>query len=198
MNAGIKRALESASQRGASNGLKRYSSTLSDRYKKAMSGVAAPANIVTTINGDEPRGLTVSSVTSLSVWPDPLVSFNIQIPSRTSQVLHQANKFAINVLSGTAESVRLCKAFAGGYGAQVNPFEKFKEEIDFTGHNHGNIPVINHASAILFCQKEHVFRTQDHEIWIAKIYDVENNSSNGNLLYQNRSFHILGKEIDGS
>lgn len=198
MNVGIKLVLRRASQRGTGNGLKRYSSTLDDRYKQAMSGVAAPANIITTINGDEPRGLTVSSVTSLSVSPDPLVSFNIQIPSRTSQVLHRANKFAVNVLSGTAESVRLCKAFAGGYGAHVNPFDKFREEIDFTGHNHGNIPVINHASAILFCQKEHVFRTQDHEIWIAKVYDVENNSSNGNLLYQNRSFHILGKEIHDS
>lgn len=198
MNVGIKRAWGRASQGFPSNGLKRHSSTLGGKYKQAMSGVAAPANIITTINGNEPRGLTVSSVASLSVWPHPLVSFNIQIPSRTSQVLHEANQFAVNVLSGTAESVRLCKAFAGGYGANVNPFEKFKEEIDFTGHNHGNIPVVNHASAILFCEKEHVFRTQDHEIWVAKVYDVENNSADGNLLYQNRCFHVLGKEIDAS
>lgn len=183
-------------------GLRRNASTttVGERYKTAMSGVAAPANIITTNSGSEPRGLTVSSVTSLSISPDPLVSFNIQVPSRTSEVLHQAKFFAVNVLSGTSASVRLCKAFAGAYGIDLNPFELFREEIDFTGHNHGNIPVINHASAILYCQKEHVFRAQDHEIWVAKIYDVENSSDidngEGNLLYQNRNFHILGKEIE--
>lgn len=84
--------------------------------------------ITTTLPGTtEPRGLTLSSITSLSLKPTPLVSFNVQLPSRTSEVLHSRNLFAINVLPAAPESVDLAKAFSGGYGREVNPFEMFED-----------------------------------------------------------------------
>ncbi|CAN6674593.1 hypothetical protein TRVA0_057S00672 [Trichomonascus vanleenenianus] len=184
------------------------SDTTVDLFKQAMSGVAASATIITTnhyVEKDraEPRGLTVSSLSSLSIRPKTLVSFNLQVPSRTSQVLHDRRVFAVNILPATSESIELCKAFAGVYGRHVNPFERFKERFEFQDdrleddHDSSGIPTISNASAVLYCKKRQVFRVQDHEIWIAQVYHIKCNEGHerGNLLYQNRVFHRLGDEI---
>lgn len=182
-------------------------SSLVSTYKQAMGGIAASAMVITTTSlaGDEPRGLTLSSITSLSLKPAPLVSFNVQLPSRTAEVLHSRNIFAINVLPATTKSVDLAKGFAGAYGADINPFEKFSSEFKVPGDlplddcssasiihalaagpdgvqdnelNHArNIPVISTASAILYCKTLKTFHVQDHEIWVASVFHVDSSAS---------------------
>lgn len=179
----------------------RSQSTLCQAYKKVMTGVSQPAMVITTTRFDpaqqrhEPRGLTASSVTSLSVTPRPLVSFNVQVPSRTSQVLRAGKSFAVNILAPSAESVRLCRAFAGLMGKTLNPFEAFPG--DFAEGLH-SIPVISHATAVLYCEAVEIFPVQDHEIWVAAVCDVAGADSErqGSLFYQNHHFHSLGPAID--
>lgn len=192
-----------------------------------MGGIASSAMIITTTSpsGSEPRGLTLSSITSLSVKPVPMVSFNVQLPSRTSEVLHSRNVFAINVLAACEASVELARAFSGAYGAHTNPFEKFASAfknstnplervplqlnvhasavpegvVDADYEHARNIPVISNASAILYCKKNQIFNVQDHEIWVASVFHVDVSSSlseAGTLLYQNRAFHSLGPKLD--
>lgn len=81
-------------------------------YRDVMGLHSQPVMILTTncnSEGHEPRGLTLSSVTSLSLKPEPLLCFNLQVPSRTSQVLHDREVFALNMLPGTKDSVRACR-----------------------------------------------------------------------------------------
>lgn len=161
-----------------------------------MGGVAASANIITTTlpHNNEPRGLTVSSLTSLSINPTPAVSFNIQVPSRTSQVLHKSDMFAVNVLPCTTDSIKLCQAFGGALGRHYNPFEHLKHLFDYSS----GIPIITTATSVLHCERKQVFRVQDHEIWVATVLGVDNydDHSKGNLIYQNRAFHSLGDKQD--
>lgn len=207
--------------------LQQQQQQLVSTYCQAMGSIASPAMIITTTsaNGSEPRGLTLSSITSLSVKPQPMVSFNVQLPSRTSEVLHSRNIFAINVLPASPQSADLALCFAGAHGAHTNPFKKFAhllklpiefakdkpsivsvptpgpgraaEEVDFKHAQ--NIPVVANSSAILYCKKHQIFDVQDHEIWVARVFHVDvtgNLDDNGTLLYQNRAFHSLGSKLD--
>lgn len=170
-------------------------------YRDVMGLHSQPVMILTTngnSEGHEPRGLTLSSVTSLSLKPEPLVCFNLQVPSRTSQVLHDREVFALNMLPGTKDSVRACRFFSGAYGNDVNPFaaelDIFTKSQDFH-----NLPVILDSMAILYCQKHQVMRVHDHEIWVAKVVGVDNRSlvhgADEAMLYQKRHFKQVGKEI---
>ena len=201
----------------------RLTCNIKSHYKQAMTKLSASATVITTTSrtGTEPRGLTVSSLTSLSLNPTPLVSFNLQLPSRTSEILHERNVFAVNVVPGTPQIRDLTIAFAGGYGHDVNPFEKFSNMFTVPAnltphkqesHDHNlegdleefkhahNIPVIKDALAVLYCRKRQIFKVQDHEIWVAEVFHVDATNCNDNsattLLYQNRSFHSLGPVLD--
>lgn len=188
-------------------------------FRDAMAGVASSPMIITTSHYEtsneekenksmkrgprEPRGITLSSITSVSLNPDILISFNIQIPSRTSEVLHDRGMFAINMLDSSPQSVRLCKVFAGQLGPDVNPFEV--ESQLFLWNDHGDedamdIPTIIDTMAVLYCEKKRVIRVQDHEIWIAKVSDIKMNNDSrsdkkSHLVYYRRDFHGIGSKI---
>lgn len=190
----LRRLLHTASSASTRN-------TLCEEYRNAMKGIASSANIITTNHNldsstYEPRGLTVSSLTSLSISPDPLISFNLQLPSRTSEVLKDSGIFAINVLPALKESVDLCRAFAGALGPNVNPFEKFSHHFDYC-EDEIIIPSVKFANSIIYCKPIDLLKVQDHEIWVAKVYKVDHRSDKeSSVLYQNRAFHFLGNEID--
>lgn len=173
-----------------------------EQYRQVMSSVAQAAMIITTNHMDqqrqpEPRGLTVSSVTSLSIKPEPALSFNIQVPSQTSRALHDSMVFALNILPPSKSAVEICKAFAGSLGKDVNPFEVEKSLLRYESNG---MPVVSIAMAVLMCEATNCFSVQDHEIWVARVTNVELYPSlarhEGNLLYQNHRFHELGQTVD--
>jgi flavin reductase (DIM6/NTAB) family NADH-FMN oxidoreductase RutF len=62
----------------------------------------------------EMHGTTLSSVSSLTVYPDPILQFNIQIPSATSKFMHENKYLALHILSPSKESVKLARNFSLG------------------------------------------------------------------------------------
>lgn len=164
------------------------------------------------------KGVTLSSVTSLSINPKPLLQFNLQKPSTTSEFLHSHKYFAIHILAPTVESASLARLFSRNrvYDEKLGeyvPFAPFKElehgadyevlkndgvvnlEIDgFT------LPILKKVEKVLVCKKYHHLDIQDHEIWIGEIKEIKNYNDSGNksggLLNFNREFHIVGNKID--
>lgn len=61
-----------------------------------------------------PVGLTMSSFTSLSLYPTPVVTFNIAVPSRTEAALAKSRHFMVHVLSGDAKGARVADVFRTG------------------------------------------------------------------------------------
>ncbi|EFX01007.1 putative oxidoreductase [Grosmannia clavigera kw1407] len=61
-----------------------------------------------------PVGLTMSSFTSLSLYPSPVVSFNVAMPSRTEAAIAQTRHFMIHILSGDASGARVADVFRSG------------------------------------------------------------------------------------
>lgn len=155
------------------------------------------------------RGLTISSLTSLSLKPQPLIHFNLQLPSFTSEALHETGFFAVHLLKPNATSIKLAREFSKG--AIINekdntysptrPFENLVENEHYVTYKiEGTdlvLPLLKNSERVLICQKKDVFQIGDHEIWVGQIEDIIVNETQptGGLLYCNRRYHSLGNKI---
>lgn len=202
-------------------GFYRFQSTLSkhivtrERFKECMGKVANQAMVLSAASKDVVphnlfRGLTLSSVTSLSLKPHPLIQFNLQLPSFTSDALHETGYFAVHLLKPNSASIKLAREFSKG--AIINekdstysptrPFEDLVENVHYNTYKiEGTdlvIPLLKNSERVLICQKRDVFQVGDHEIWVGQIEDIKVNDtkSTGGLLYCNRNFHTLGEKIE--
>jgi hypothetical protein len=65
------------------------------------------------------RGMTLSSFTTLTLTPSPIITFNIRAPSRTLDALRSTRHFLIHVLAATQSGVNVAEAFTKGKGADA-------------------------------------------------------------------------------
>ena len=104
-----------------------------DRFKEALRPLTHPVALVTaslpvkdgekTI--DHYRGVTVSSFTSVSMSKaDPLVSFNLRLPSRTWDAMKSNKAIGINLLDASPEGAAISHAFTQPHD---DPSEAFRE-----------------------------------------------------------------------
>lgn len=185
-----------------------------EKFKECMGKIANQAMILSaasknTVPHNLFRGLTLSSVTSLSLKPQPLIQFNLQLPSFTSEALHETGCFAVHLLKPNATSIQLARIFSKGAVknegeltfSATRPFQDLVENVHYDTYSlQGTdlvVPILKNSERVLICEKKDVFKVGDHEIWVGKIEDIIANEQNttGGLLYCNRHFHILGDKI---
>lgn len=65
------------------------------------------------------RGMTVSSFTTLTLTPIPIVTFNIRKPSTTLEAIRASGTFHVHILSATVSGARVADAFTKGNGPDV-------------------------------------------------------------------------------
>lgn len=168
-----------------------------------MSSLAAPVMILTTAGE---KGATLSSVTSLSINPHPLIQFNLMTPSTTSTSLHENGVFALHLLKPNKESGEMARLFGkNGYFDKekniyvpVSPFKDLNEkDFKLLSIKDKELPILNNVERVLICEKEEIFNIQDHEIWIGKVLQVlelNHEIKTGGLLNFNRSFHKISDD----
>jgi flavin reductase (DIM6/NTAB) family NADH-FMN oxidoreductase RutF len=77
------------------------------------------------------RGMTISSFTTLSLAPEPVISLNIQRPSTTLEAIRASRAFHVHVLAASASGARVADAFTrgnvdGGDGWKSREFKELK------------------------------------------------------------------------
>lgn len=191
-------------------------------FKDAMSRVASQAMVLTAgskgyTESQLLHGMTLSSVSSLTVNPEPIIQFNLQVPSATATALHESKHLALNILRPCAQSVDIAHKFSQGIkfinagieGKEhaTTPFchlSKDQWEM-YTGIEGLQIPILTQQSErVLICQKLKVFKVYNHEIWTCTVEDIINTGSvndpedpkSGGLVYFDRNFHKIGDTID--
>lgn len=60
------------------------------------------------------RGMTVSSFTTLTLTPTPIITFNIRKPSRTLDAIRESRQFLVHILSATDEGAKTAHNFTQG------------------------------------------------------------------------------------
>ena len=135
--------------------------------------------VVTTSTEDGPRGLTVSSFTSVSLEP-PLVLFSIAKSSALHELFHRAEAFAVNFLADDQKSVS--DRFAGR--------TKLKDRfvgISFSRGETGS-PIIAGVRAVIECKRREIFEGGDHTIFVLEVISAVSFSSKRPLVYYSQQY----------
>ncbi|KAK6204424.1 flavin reductase like domain-containing protein [Scheffersomyces amazonensis] len=202
-------------------------SAISEKFRSNMARVSSQAMILTsasnTIKSNDLHGMTLSSVSSLAVYPKPLLEFNLHLPSYTSAAMHNLQYLAIHLLSPTAKSAHLCRVFASGvktdkkgilnngkeededgeiFHEMTTPFSRLNKDNDYTMYKINDsisIPILKNSESVFICKAKTNFSVSNHEIWVVDVLEILENDEKilekGGILYFNRKFHQIGNTI---
>lgn len=182
-----------------------------DEFKATMARISSQAMILTAgVKGSladdtsshsatdlsQFHGMTLSSVCSLSVYPNPLLQFNLHLPSYTSQTLKEngSGYLALHLLPPTSKAVTLSRIFASGIKRDPKHFDATKTTNDDGSVFHEmttpfkqistddysifdidadhKIPIIKELERIFICSKKQVFEIDNHEIWVVNVLQI--------------------------
>jgi flavin reductase (DIM6/NTAB) family NADH-FMN oxidoreductase RutF len=183
--------------RGLSGSRRLYSTKVVSDVRGIMRKIPQPVVVVTTSKPNDReyrRGITVSSFTSISFDPDPLVSFCVRTPSRASKLLHSSGQMVLNMLS--SEQVHQSTAFSSPSADQFKDVSFFDDPVT-------HLPVLMGTIGAMHCEKKQVLELGDHELWIAKVLKVEEGvggemgvrEESQPLLYYDRHYRSVGDQV---
>lgn len=191
-------------------------------FMKTMSRIGTQAMILTSgtkRSGSELHGMTLSSVSSLSVFPRPLIQFNLHLPSYTAQFIDRNKYLAIHMMPPTLSAVHLSRIFASGvkqnkkkaseckdgeeFHEMTTPFKQIDEkEWEFYNIDGVHVPILKESERALVCKAIEHITIDSHQICIAEVIDILTPNKNykdlepsGGLLYCNRKFYTLGNSM---
>ncbi|KAL5359536.1 flavin reductase like domain-containing protein [Aspergillus floccosus] len=98
-----------------------HTQTLSDQVRLLMRHVPYPVAIITATDphNTQPdshdfRGMTVSSLNTVTLSPEPVISFNVKRPSETLAALQASGRFLVHLLAPHPATAALARDFARG------------------------------------------------------------------------------------
>ncbi|KAJ9292953.1 hypothetical protein DTO271G3_8251 [Paecilomyces variotii] len=96
------------------------SPSLSDQVRFLMRQVPHPVAIITATDPNSPtpneayRGMTVSSFNTVTLYPEPVISFNVKRPSETLHALQTSGHFHVHLLAPSEATAKLARDFSRG------------------------------------------------------------------------------------
>ncbi|HEY0327980.1 MAG TPA: flavin reductase family protein [Rhodopseudomonas sp.] len=161
----------------------------SAEFRGAMRHLAGGVSIVTTGQGAERAGMTVTSVASLSIEPPSLiVSINRQASSWP--LLKRHGFFGVNILS--ADQLELAERFAGKGGVQG---EARFSGAEWTTRVSG-VPLLVGALAAIDCEIEHIVERHSHAVLIGRVLDVRAGPRGAALAYWQGQYVVIDQDVD--
>ncbi|QOW01450.1 flavin reductase family protein [Rhodococcus pyridinivorans] len=148
--------------------------------RRAMGRVPTSVAVVTALCDGEPVGMTIGSLTSVSLDP-PLVAFFAFSGSSTFAELRRSECFCINVLA--EDQAEICHGFARLDGA--------KFEVGEWEYHHG-IPTIKDAVTTILCEQDHVFEAGDHLGMIGRVTHVDFSDNRPLVYYRGQTSQLHG------
>ncbi len=145
-----------------------------DGLKQAMRVYPQGVTVVTTKTKEGPRGITVSSFTSVSLDP-PLVLVSIAKGSAFHESFKDSGHFAVNFLAEDQKSVS--DRFAG----RIQLADRFHG----LGHREGvtGSPLIPGARAVIECKTWKVYEGGDHSLIVGEVIHAKALNSRRPLVY---------------
>lgn len=180
-------------------------SPLPDQIRSLMRLLPHSVVVCTAMHNNTPRAMTMSSFTSLTLQPTPLVSFNVASPSRTLDAIAAARAFNIHVMAGDARGARLADRFTkGNAGAAL--FDGLEWTTMTTCEGEGGAPVLREEGVlrVLRCRVLNeadgsgLVRVRDHVIVVGEVVEVLDGRDEGEgfgLAYADRRYRQVGSEI---
>lgn len=166
--------------------------SISERFRGLMRLVTQPVVVCTSLhpgNPPQPHGLTVSSLTSLSLTPTPLLSFNLLKPSRSLDAIEASGRFNIHVLAGGKAGEAVADWFAG----QDRTRKLFEDTSARCGCEvvaaEGGVELWGEGvRRVVRCRVERMVEVRDHVIVVGEVEEIQGEAPGVSLAYCNRTY----------
>lgn len=166
-----------------------------------MRSVASPVVVCTSTDKGEHRAMTMSSFTSLTLTPTPLITFNVKTPSRTLEAISSSRQFNIHILSGDESGVRVADHFTRG-----NVEGKGLWGLKFEAVEGESMPPTLQEEGVMYVLRCKLFdetlgggmvSVRDHVMVVGEVLEVasgkgEHNGTEFGLAYADRKYRGVG------
>jgi|SoiMethySBSTD1v2_1073268.scaffolds.fasta_scaffold423902_2 flavin reductase (DIM6/NTAB) family NADH-FMN oxidoreductase RutF len=163
----------------------------SDEFRGAMRHLAGGVSVITAGRGRDISGMTVTSVSSLSVDPPTLI---VSINRETSSwpLVKRYGFFGVNIL--TSDQIDIAERFTGKGG--LKGAARFAGA-DWTTRASG-VPLLVGALAAIDCEVEDIVERHSHAIVIGRVLDVAVSARTAALAYWQGRYVAIDQDEDAA
>lgn len=161
----------------------------SDDFRNAMRQLTGGVSIITAGRGRELSGMTVTSVSSLSVDPPALI-VSINREASSWPLVKRYGFFGVNIL--TADQVDIAERFTGKGG--LKGADRFIGGQWTTGPS--GVPLLANALAAIDCEVEETVERHSHAIVVGRVLDVTVSPRTAALAYWQGRYVAIDRDED--
>ena len=158
-------------------------------FRSAMRHLAGGVSVITVGQAGDITGMTVTSVSSLSVDPPTLI-VSINREASSWPLLERNGFFGVNILN--ADQVDVAERFAGKGG--LKGAARFAGAQWFTGAS--GVPLLEGALAAIDCEVEGIVERHSHAIVIGRVLDMRLSSRTAALAYWQGQYVAIDQNED--
>jgi flavin reductase (DIM6/NTAB) family NADH-FMN oxidoreductase RutF len=161
----------------------------SAEFRGAMRHLAGGVSVITAGRGNDITGMTVTSVSSLSVDPPTLI-VSINRESSSWPLLKRQGVFGVNIL--TSDQIDIADRFTGKGG--------LKGAARFAGAQWiarvSGVPLLVGALAAFDCEVEDIVERYSHAIVIGRVLDMQSSARTAALAYWQGQYVAMDMDED--
>jgi flavin reductase (DIM6/NTAB) family NADH-FMN oxidoreductase RutF len=158
-------------------------------FRGAMRQLTGGVSVITAGRGRDISGMTVTSVSSLSVDPPTLI-VSINRGASSWPLLQRYGAFGVNIL--TSDQIDIAERFAGKGG--LTGAERFAGA-EWTTRASG-VPLLVGALAAVDCEVEEIIERHSHAIVIGRVRDLQVSSRTAALAYWHGQYVAIDRDED--
>ncbi len=158
-----------------------------ESLKKTMRRWASGVTVVTSSDGQERAGLTVSSFTSISVDP-PLILLSLQSFAPTLKMIEKTGVFAVSILTTTQADLSIQFAGFAKLPEGADKFYEVELKTSVTG-----APIIADAASWMDCKLAAIYEAGLSRIVVGEVMATGQSEDILPLVYLNRGYYDLTK-----
>jgi flavin reductase (DIM6/NTAB) family NADH-FMN oxidoreductase RutF len=150
-------------------------------FRQAMAALPTGVSVLTTKYGTGVHGMTVGSLTSVSLSP-ALISVCLRKESPTLLLIRRNGDFGLSVLADDQVSVADCFATP----------ERETDSVEYFFLD--GVPVVSGAVGWLVCTERHIYAAGDHAIVIGAVSRAESRAGEPLIRHRSRYRHLTPEE----
>lgn len=163
----------------------------SAEFRGAMRHLAGGVSVITAGRGKDIAGMTVTSVTSLSIDP-PTLLVSINRDASSFPLIRRHGAFGVNILA--ADQLDVAERFAGKGG--LKGAERFAGARWVTAVS--GVPLLVGALAAVDCEVEEIVERHSHGIVIGRVRDIRNSARTAALAYWHGQYVAVDQDEDAA
>ncbi|MCP3367534.1 flavin reductase family protein [Bradyrhizobium cajani] len=160
-------------------------------FRGAMRHLTGGVSVITAGRGKDITGMTVTSVTSLSVEP-PTLLVSINRDASSFPLIRRHSAFGVNILN--ADQLDVAERFAGKAG--LKGADRFAGARWVTGIS--GVPLLADALSAFDCEVEEIIERHSHGIVIGRVRDIRNSTRSAALAYWHGQYVAVDQDEDAA